>query len=538
MVETLSRTFVGLALVIALSGLASAQTPPAPKKIVRANPRSVAGPRPVAPQVVTIIHRLNSLKMFRLLRRSEEQVEAIASLDETVDLMDDVHTNIIAGLAMDDGRTIAAWLPDADLEFGPAFFSPKTPRAPATKSSLAAFPNVQPGNLEMPRFPFRGGMFGRPDLTVIGPDGRRLSAEYVGLDAATGLSILRLAETDLAVDSTSKDQSVREGQNVRLISPEPAANVRTPPAGNLYVRMGTTFGSVMSIKQAPAGGGIARLKVRSPRLTSKNIGGIALNDAGETVGIVDAVEGPEATILPTALIQKAAKRVLAQRASVPKPWLGVKGEPVARLNVEHFKNQGWKLERAASVLEGQRGILLTSIAPDSPAATAALHAGDVILKVNDEDVQNADDFSWMLDQAGPSSSVTFTLARPDRVNEEAVKVQLSGLLDPAMAFRFANTPAAFGSLISQGVETIALKPIVAAQLGASPGLLVVYVDPTSPAFDAGLQPGDVIESIDGERVPRNTNRVQSPTTRAAKRSYEVVRKKQKVLVTLNSPDKN
>jgi len=242
MVETLSRTFVGLALVIALSGLASAQTPPAPKKIVRANPRSVAGPRPVAPQVVTIIHRLNSLKMFRLLRRSEEQVEAIASLDETVDLMDDVHTNIIAGLAMDDGRTIAAWLPDADLEFGPAFFSPKTPRAPATKSSLAAFPNVQPGNLEMPPFPFRGGMFGRPDLTVIGPDGRRLSAEYVGLDAATGLSILRLAETDLAVDSTSKDQSVREGQNVRLISPEPAPNVRTPPAGNLYVRMGTTFG--------------------------------------------------------------------------------------------------------------------------------------------------------------------------------------------------------------------------------------------------------------------------------------------------------
>jgi S1-C subfamily serine protease len=476
--------------------------------------------------------------MFRLLRRSEDQVEAIASLDESVDLMDDVHTNIIAGLAMDDGQTVAAWLPDADLEFGPGFFSPKAPRAPAQKPAVAEFPTTQSRNVHVPGVPFAGGMFGRPDLTVIGPDGRRLSAEYVGFDAATGLSILRLEKTDLAVDSISQDHPVGEGQNVRLISPEPAANVRTAPAGNVYVRMGTTFGSVMSIKQAPAGGGIARLKVRSPRLTSKNIGGIALNDAGETVGIVDAVDGSEATILPTALIQKAAKRVLAQHASVPRPWLGVKGEPVARVNVEQFKNQGWKLERAASLVEAQRGILLTSIAPDSPAATASLHAGDVILKVNDEDVENADDFSWMLDQAGPSSSVTFTLARPDRLTEEAVKVQLSGLLDPAMAFRFATTPAAFGSLISQGVETIALRPLVAAQLGALPGLLVVYVDPTSPAFAAGLQPGDVIESIDGARILRNTSRLFSPSTPAAKQSYEVVRKKQKIVVTLNSPDKN
>ena len=56
-----------------------------------------------ASQVVTIVHRLNGLKMFRLLLRSQEQVEAIANLNEGFNFTDDVHTNIIAGLAMDDG---------------------------------------------------------------------------------------------------------------------------------------------------------------------------------------------------------------------------------------------------------------------------------------------------------------------------------------------------------------------------------------------------------------------------------------------------
>src|SRR5262245_17547436 len=98
--------------------LATAQTPaPSPKA------------PPKAPQVVTIIHRLNGLKMFRLLLRSE-QVQSIDALDSALNLMDDVHTDDIAGLAMDDGETIAAWLPEADVEFGPPVVAfPAAPRA-------------------------------------------------------------------------------------------------------------------------------------------------------------------------------------------------------------------------------------------------------------------------------------------------------------------------------------------------------------------------------------------------------------------------
>src|SRR5215208_7539300 len=98
---------------------APAQTPAPPLKKPAPPVRAgrVGDKLPAAPQVVTIVHRLNGLKMFRLLARSQEQVQAIEGLDSAFNLMDDVHTNVIAGLALDDGETIAAWLPEADVEF-------------------------------------------------------------------------------------------------------------------------------------------------------------------------------------------------------------------------------------------------------------------------------------------------------------------------------------------------------------------------------------------------------------------------------------
>jgi S1-C subfamily serine protease len=153
----------------------------------------------------------------------------------------------------------------------------------------------------------------------------------------------------------------------------------------------------------------------------------------------------------------------------------------------------------------------------------------VILKVDNKDIQNADDFTWWLDQAGPSSSVQFTVARPDRAAAEPLSVKLSGMLDPAFTFSFRNriaTTKGF-SLIHQGIETIALRRPVASQLGTTAGLLVVYVDPASPAFSAGLVPGDVIQSIDG--TPASSFK---PTTRATSFKFEIVRNKEKRVLTV------
>src|SRR3569832_192636 len=371
-------------LVLALSACVAAQTPaPSPKK-------------PAAPQVVTIIHRLNGLKMFRLLLRSE-QVQSIDSLDSAFGLMDDVHTNVIAGLAMDDGETIVAWLPEADVEFGPPDVPlPVSPRpAKSPRASTGMFPRIP------------NTFFGEPDVTVIGPDGKRLPAKYIGLDAVTGLSILRLENKNSIAAASIKDEPVNSGDSVLLFGPEPVAKTRP-----VLARMAAIEGRVQDVQPAPSGG-IARFKVSAPRLSEANIGGVAVNQAGNTIGIIDGLEGSEASILPAALIKRAAQRVLERQASVPRPWLGVKGEAVAALNVDQILNHGWEMHRAAALVGKPHGYLLTSIMPGSHAALAALRAGEWILKVDDKDIQTADEFTWWLEQAGPSSSVEFTVARPD-----------------------------------------------------------------------------------------------------------------------------
>ena len=167
--------------------------------------------------------------------------------------------------------------------------------------------------------------------------------------------------------------------------------------------------------------------------------------------------------------------------------------------------------------------------PGSPAARAALRAGDVILKVDDKDIQSADDFTWWLEQAGPSSSVEFTVTRPNRPIEEELNVKLSQMLEPVFSFNLRNSfspPRGF-SLLDQGIETIVLRPPVATQLGTTAGLLVVYVDPVTAAYEAGLQPGDVIQSINGKPVA-----VFKTDPKPATYTFEVVRKKEKLVFTL------
>ena len=504
------RIISAVLLLSALSyqTVASGQTPaPAPK----------APKPPAAPQVVTIIHRLNGLKMFRLLLRSE-QVQSIDALDSAFNLMDDVHTNVIAGLAMDDGETIAAWLPEADVEFGPPVVpfpvSPSPPKSPRASSDM--FPGAV------------NGFFDGPDVSVIGPDGKQIPAKYIGLDAATGLSILKLDNKTAVSAGAIKEEPVSSGDSVLLFGPEPVTKTRP-----VLARMGAIEGRVENVMPAPSGG-IARFKVSAARLSKANIGGVAVNQAGETIGIIDGLEGNEASILPAASIKRAAQRVLERQASVPRPWLGVKGEAVAALKPDQIQNHGWELQRAAALAGKHRGILLTSIVPGSPAERAELRAGDVILKVDDKDIQTADEFTWWLEQAGPSSSVEFTVARPDRPVEWALNVKLSGMLDQSFKVNWrSHFPGTKGFwLIDQGIETIALKPLVASQLGTTPGLLVVYVDPVTAAFESGLEPGDVIQTINGKPVS-----AFSTTPNSDLYTFEVVRKKQKRVVKVPAKKK-
>ena len=120
-----------------------------------------------------------------------------------------------------------------------------------------------------------------------------------------------------------------------------------------------------------------------------------------------------------------------------------------------------------------------------------------------------------MEEVGAGNSVNFTVARPGKPLTEAVEVKLS---EAPLAFYgstedateetevnierivrqrgFGGAPNSIsGMLMSHGVETIALKPTVAARFGAGSGLLVVYVNPQTVAFKGGLRSGDVSKQL-------------------------------------------
>jgi len=524
----------------------AAQTPapsPEPRRTIAETSvnRIILENKATAPRVVTILHSLNGLKVFRLLI-SQEQVEAIAQLDKAFKLSGEVHTNVIAGLALDDGHTVAAWLPEAEAEMPPpaVHFAPRAPLPPKPSSTtgppaMTPPPGMTPMAIQgMPAIAIPGNLLDPADLRVITGEGKRIMGRYVGLDGLTGLSLIALMNGSLPESVEPKEDTINVGQRLRVIGPQPAPRSEAGTKAAMYVRIGETEVIVTDVTRSPSGS-VARVKIRSAKLSPTNIGGIAINDDGATLGIVDAVEGSEATIVPVALVRMAAKRVLARQASVPRPWLGIRGEPIGAVSLERILRIGWELERARELAEKRQGILLTSVVPGSPAALAKLKPGDVILSVNNGYVRNADDFSWLLDEAGPEIPVTFTVARPGKGNFEALEIKLSESPYPLFPSKTLSPhiEKAFkrGSLTAVGVQTVALKPRVAARFGSTGGLLVVSVQPATDAFKAGLRPGDVIESIDGQPV---LSVVAAETAKAAGVSSTcvVVRNKEKLVLTL------
>lgn len=232
---------------------ATAQTPapsPQPRTTTTTTviSRVIVENKPAAPQVVTILHRLNGLKVLSLLIRNKNQLEAIARLDPAFELAGEVHTNVIAGLALDDGQTIAAWLPEAEAEMPPPtrLFAPRTPLPPQpARPAATSAPTGQtvkgqqppadgnfgsiPGVPGFPSVNFQGNFLEPADLRIITRDGKRVSGRYIGLDGLTGLSLITLTNGSAPQLPDSKVEPIVVGQRLRVIGPQPAPALKLAP---------------------------------------------------------------------------------------------------------------------------------------------------------------------------------------------------------------------------------------------------------------------------------------------------------------------
>jgi serine protease Do len=233
------------------------------------------------------------------------------------------------------------------------------------------------------------------------------------------------------------------------------------------------------------------------------------------------------------MVRAATKRVLERQASVPRPLLGVRGEPVELAARAAFLANGWHEEQLKDLITAQVGILLTTVVPRTPAALAKLKAGDVIIRVNDSDVKTAEQFSKLLGDAGSGEQVRFTIRRPDAPAPISVPVTLGGSFSSLFEGRFElpRIPSALIGLQQMGIRTMVLTTQAATGLGAQHGLIVVGVQPDSPAARGGVQEGDVIESIDGRIAAPGVWTVTTPTPQK-KHTFLIVREGEKKKVVI------
>lgn len=410
----------------AIQSRRTSPTPPVPKAL------------PLPPrQVVTVVHRLSGWKLLNWLVTSGPPAMQLDSLPST----GDAHTNIVAGYVYEDGRTVVVRLPQSEAELD----SFPGPPPPGFLAQTAAAQNEQ------------------PEFTLVTADGRRVEAKFVGLDAATGLSMLEAAQPILPGEpegDTGDTDDPTVGQRVHLYAPVPAPVAQTqtaPRAGDGFILLSIDQreGRLTEVRRAPSGKPFR--VVASANVSPEWTGAVAANEAGEVVGIVSQSGSGETQIVPVATIHSACDRVLKLRRSAPQPWLGVRGDAAFLAPLGTWVNLGWKPETALPHIQNRQGVFLTSVAPGTPAAQAGLRPGDVIARVGTRELRSVEDLSLTLNEEGVGSTVDFTVLRASKPEPLKLLVHLEGAQNPALATALSEERAARESLLSLRREVRAIQ---------------------------------------------------------------------------------
>ena len=383
-----------------------------------------------------MVHRLTGWKLLAWLATSGPPA---LELDE-LPSMTDAHTNIVAGYIYQDGRSVVARLPQAEVDFE-AFALPHTPPAFFAQSGA--------------------GFGSEPEYMLVTADGRRVEAKYVGLDSSTGLTLLE-AKEKLLSDAPPGDQGHTDdptvGQRVRLYTPAPAVGARNAPAsspGFILLSIDQKEGLLTEVNRAPSGN-LSRVVV-SADVSREWTGAVAANELGEVVGIVSQSRVGETHLVPMATVRNACERVLKLRGSAPQPWLGARAEAALQFSLDAWVGFGWAPEVARPLIEKRQGVFLTSVAPGTPAALAGLKPGDLISGVGARAVRGAEDLSMTLKEAAVGSTLDLTVWRAFEPSPVKVTVELKGVRNPALATAVAEERWLREAVLTSSREVQALR---------------------------------------------------------------------------------
>ncbi|GAB6082192.1 trypsin-like peptidase domain-containing protein [Desulfuromonas carbonis] len=285
---------------------------------------------------------------------------------------------------------------------------------------------------------------------------RELAGELVGSDERLDLAVVRIqGEGDFPFLAPGRSDDLLLGETVIAI-------------GNpLGLGHSVTTGVVSAAsRRLPMDDGVVGHFIQTDALINPgNSGGPLLNINGELIGINTAIARQAQGIgfsIPIDLARRVAGDLIKHGQRRPV-WLGLLPGSV---NVALTRSRG------------AGGVLVTEVDPGSPAAKAGVELADVILGIDGLEVESPAEMLQLLSSYTPEDQLRLRLLRGDQ--EQEVTVVLAPL-PPEYGLRYVER--IFGFRVREG----------------SRGLVIAAVTAGSPAQQAGLQVGDVVAEVGGQR---------------------------------------
>ncbi len=313
-------------------------------------------------------------------------------------------------------------------------------------------------------------------------DKREFTAKVIGVDPRSDVAVLKVAANHLPTVKIGDSNKLRVGEWVIAIgSPYGFANSVT--AGIVSATSRENLASDPGMDAVP-------FIQTDVAVNPGNSGGPLLNMRGEVIGINSQIysrTGAFAGIsfaIPIDYAYGIAEQII-KTGHVTRGRIGVAISPVTRDLAE-----GLGLPKA-------QGAAVASVEDGSPAAKAGLQAGDVILKIDGQNVEGAADLSRTIRGVKPGSRVNLTVWRSGRSRD--IPVTVGEFKDEEAGAGGAAKPGK--SEVKPNKLGLAVTEIPAEQkkaLKLSGGVAVEAVE--GAALAAGIQPGDIILRVNNTDV--------------------------------------
>ena len=314
------------------------------------------------------------------------------------------------------------------------------------------------------------------DIKVRLHDGREFKASLVGADPASDIAVIKISPDNLKSLKFANSENLRVGDFVVAIG-NPFGIGQTVTSGIVSAlgRSGLGIEAYENFIQTDAS------------INPGNSGGALVNLKGELVGINTAIIGSKGgsgsvgigLAIPVNMALDVTQQLL-KYGKVRRGYLGVSAQDLTS-----------DLSKAFGI-STKRGAIITRVQEDSPAYVAGIRVGDVVVKINNQIIENTSAMRNKIGLLKLNSIISMQINRKGEILNKKVKILEKKLSKKS------------GVKINSRLDGIRFSEITKnmSEYGKITGIKITGIKKTSKAYSVGIRVNDIILSINNIPVQK------------------------------------